>query len=183
MREKITLPWTQEKLRTLHTGDRLLLTGTLYTARDAAHKLLYEMLLRGDSLPVGLAGATIYYTGPCPAKPGRPIGSAGPTTSCRMDKYAPLLIANGLACMIGKGDRDEATCDAIRQYGAAYLGATGGAAALIAGCIRSSEVVAFPELGTEAIRRLYVEDFPAIVLIDPEGNDLYRINRDRYRII
>lgn len=180
MRKNIHLPLTREKREALHAGDELYLTGYLYTARDAAHKRMTEMLGRGEVLPVRFEDETVYYTGPCPAQPGQPIGSAGPTTSGRMDKYSPLMIANGLTCMIGKGDRDEATIEAIRKYGAVYLGATGGAAALIAKCIKSSETIAFPELGTEAVRRLYVEKFPVIVLIDSEGNDLYRTNPAKY---
>ncbi|MHB1455025.1 MAG: Fe-S-containing hydro-lyase [Saccharofermentanales bacterium] len=182
MRKTIMLPLTKEKRKDLRAGDKLLLTGYLFTARDAAHKKIYDMLLNGEDLPVALKDETVYYSGPCPASPGHPIGSAGPTTSGRMDKYAPLLIAKGLTCMIGKGDRDQATIEAIQEYGAVYLGATGGAGALIARCVRSCEVVAFPELGTEAIRRLYVEDFPAVVLIDSEGNNLYRISIGKYRI-
>ena len=181
MRQTIMLPLTKEKREALRAGDKLLLTGYLYTARDAAHKKLYDMLLNGERLPVALKDETVYYSGPCPASPGHPIGSAGPTTSGRMDKYAPLLIASGLTAMIGKGDRDPLTTEAIREYGAVYLGATGGAGALIARCVRSCEVVAFPELGTEAIRRLYVEDFPVVVLIDSQGSNLYTISIGKYR--
>ena len=176
------LPMSREELRALRIGERLLLNGYLYTARDAAHKRLYELLLHGQALPVDLTDGTIYYAGPCPAPPGQIIGSAGPTTSGRVDRYTPLLLANGLSVMIGKGDRDDATVQAMVRHSAVYLGATGGAGALIARCIRSAETVAFDDLGTEAIRRLLVEDFPVTVLIDTTGANLYKTNPVRYKI-
>ncbi|MHB1485079.1 MAG: Fe-S-containing hydro-lyase [Saccharofermentanales bacterium] len=179
-RRQIRLPLSKEIIQELNAGDGLLLTGYLYTARDAAHKKLVEMIGRGEKLPVDLAGETIYYSGPCPSKPGDIIGSAGPTTSGRMDAYAPALMREGLIGMIGKGNRSRQVVDAIIESGAVYLGATGGAGALIAQCIRSAEVVAFPELGTEAIRRIWVEEFPVIVLIDSMGNNLYEIGKQKY---
>ena len=169
----LSLPLDRETVKSLKAGDLLSLSGVLYTARDAAHKRLIAALDRGEPLPVDLAGQTIYYAGPCPAPPGRPIGSAGPTTSGRMDSYAPQLIAQGLLGMIGKGMRQPAVVEAMRQHGAIYLGATGGAGALLAERIRSAEVIAYEDLGAEAIRRLVVEDFPVVVLIDSQGNNLY----------
>lgn len=169
----LSLPLDRETVKSLKAGDLLSLSGVLYTARDAAHKRLIAALDRGEPLPVDLAGQTIYYAGPCPAPPGRPIGSAGPTTSGRMDAYAPRLIAQGLLGMIGKGMRQPTVVEAMRQHGAIYLGATGGAGALLAERIRSAEVIAYEDLGAEAIRRLVVEDFPVVVLIDSQGNNLY----------
>lgn len=169
----LSLPLDRETVKSLKAGDLLSLSGVLYTARDAAHKRLIAALDRGEPLPVDLAGQTIYYAGPCPAPPGRPIGSAGPTTSGRMDAYAPRLIAQGLLGMIGKGMRQPTVVEAMRQHGAIYLGATGGAGALLAKRIRSAEVIAYEDLGAEAIRRLVVEDFPVVVLIDSQGNNLY----------
>jgi fumarate hydratase subunit beta len=172
-RIKLQLPLDPEQVKTLRAGDLVSLSGVLYTARDAAHKRLVAALEQGEPLPLDIRGETIYYAGPCPARPGKPIGSAGPTTSSRMDAYAPRLIAQGLVAMIGKGARNEAVVAAMKQYGAVYLGATGGAGALLAQRIKSAEVVAYGELGAEAIRRLVVEDFPAVVLIDSQGNNLY----------
>ena len=151
----------------------MALSGVIYTARDAAHARLMEMISRGEDMPFEFAGGVVYYAGPSPARPGAVIGSAGPTTSGRMDVYSPALIKMGLKVMIGKGLRGAAVKDAIAEHGGLYLAATGGAAALIARSVKSSEVIAFPDLGAEAIRRLEVEDFPAIVAIDSGGNDIY----------
>ena len=187
MEYHITLPFTQEVLNTVKSGDILYLTGELYTARDAAHKRMYDAvtayraehtdkemtaksLFEAEVLPVDLTGATVYYLGPTPARPGQVIGSAGPTTSGRMDKYTPLLLGLGMKGMIGKGRRSEEVRAAIAACHAVYMGATGGAGALLSKCIKKAEVVAYEDLGTEAIRHLYVEDFPVTVLIDAEGN-------------
>ncbi|MHB1001546.1 MAG: Fe-S-containing hydro-lyase [Armatimonadota bacterium] len=170
---RITTPLTDSDIEKLHAGDRVLLSGVIYTGRDAAHKRLYELLDAGRQLPVDLRGQVIYYVGPSPAKPGQVIGSAGPTTSGRMDAYAPVLIAHGLKGMIGKGIRSQAVIDAMKQHKAVYFGATGGAAALLSRKIKSCEVVAYKDLGTEAIHRLEVEDFPVIVINDMYGGDLY----------
>ena len=171
---RLTTPISEEDVRRLRAGDRVLLSGVVYTGRDAAHKRLFELLQAGKELPVDLRGQVIYYVGPTPARPGRVIGSAGPTTSGRMDAYTPALIAYGLRGMIGKGLRNQAVLDAMKQYGAVYFGATGGAAALLARRIVACDVVAYEELGPEAIRRLVVEDFPVIVVNDAYGGDLYR---------
>lgn len=181
IRKNVTLPLNPDIIKGLRAGDALLLTGYLYTARDAAHKKLVEMIENDKELPINIAGETIYYAGPCPSKPGEIIGSAGPTTSGRMDKYAPILLQKGLLGMIGKGARTNQVVDAMKTAGAVYLGATGGAGALIAQCVQSAQVVAFPELGTEAVRRIYVENFPVIVLIDVEGNNQYEIGREKYK--
>ena len=174
MEIKIELPLTAEKVAQLRAGDTVKLSGVIYTARDAAHKRLIAALDANEPLPVEIKDQTIYFAGPCPAPPGRPIGSAGPTTSGRMDAYSPILIERcGLTGMIGKGGRSAAVIEAMKKCGAVYFGATGGAGALIAKKIKSCEVVAFPELGTEAIHKLYVEDFPLVVAIDAEGNSLY----------
>ena len=174
MTRKLVAPFDSETVRSLHAGDRILLSGKIWTGRDAAHKRLCALLDEGKELPVNLEGELIYFVGPCPAPPGFAIGSAGPTTSGRMDAYSPTLIARcGLTVMIGKGGRSAAVVDAMKEYGAVYFGATGGAGALIAKKIKSCEVIAFPELGTEAIHKLYVEDFPLVVAIDAEGNSLY----------
>lgn len=170
---KISTPLSDEVIMGLNAGDPVLLTGTLYTARDAAHKLLVEMIERGERPPFDFEGQIVYYAGPSPAKPGAVVGSIGPTTSGRMDIYAPFLIRRGLRAMIGKGLRDENVKRAIVDCRGVYFAAIGGAAALIARSVRKAEVIAFPELGTEAIRRLEVEDFPAIVAIDVRGNDVY----------
>ena len=179
----IRLDLTLDKLSIagLNAGDRVLLSGKLYTARDAAHKRLLGMISEGYDLPIDSNGETIYYAGPCPARPGRITGSAGPTTSGRMDMYTPALISKGLLGMIGKGDRNDLVLEAIRMHGAVYFGATGGAGALLSAKIVSSEIVAFPDLGTEAIRRLEVKDFPVIVIIDSRGTDIYRENCAKYR--
>ncbi len=166
----------------LTAGDRVELTGYLYTARDAAHKRMYETLLSGGTLPFDVAGQMIYYVGPTPPKPGHVIGSAGPTTSGRMDKYAPTLIERGLQGMIGKGRRSREVREAMLKYQAYYFAAVGGAAALIAKTIKSSEVIAYHDLGTEAIYRLEVERFPVIVINDLDGRDLYQEGEDQFRM-
>ncbi len=173
MEKHITAPFSAEVAKTLQAGDYVYITGTIYTARDAAHKRMYEALERGVALPISMENTVIYYMGPSPAREGRPIGSAGPTTSSRMDKYAPALLDLGLRGMIGKGKRNAAVVDAMKKNTAVYFAAVGGAGALLSKCIVSSEVVAYDDLGTEAIRRLEVKDFPVIVVIDSEGRDLY----------
>lgn len=171
---RLTLPVADpDAVKLLRSGQRVLLSGTIYTARDAAHRRMVEALDRGEALPFPAEGAAIYYAGPSPAKPGRVIGSAGPTTSGRMDLYAPRLMAEGILVMVGKGSRTPEVREAIRRYGAVYLAATGGAAALIARRIKAARVVAYPDLGPEAIYELVVEDFPAIVVNDAAGGDLY----------
>lgn len=181
MAKTITLPSTRQALASLRAGDSVLLTGTLLTGRDAAHKRLCALLEAGEPLPVDLNGQAIYYVGPCPPKPGKVIGSCGPTTSGRMDVYTPPLLARGLLCMIGKGQRDAATVAAMGDHGAVYFAATGGAGALLAGCVRAARVVAFQDLGTEAIHALEVVDFPVIVAVDSQGNDLYATGPELYR--
>lgn len=173
MEKHITAPIKKEEVADLKAGDYVYITGTIYTARDAAHKRMQETLDKGESLPITMEGNLIYYMGPSPAREGRPIGSAGPTTASRMDKYAPQLLDLGLAGMIGKGKRSEAVKDAIIRNGAVYFAAVGGAGALLSKSITVSEVVAYDDLGTEAIRRLEVVDFPVIVVIDKDGNNLY----------
>jgi fumarate hydratase subunit beta len=176
------LPLTDEVLEDLKTGDDLLLTGVIYTARDAAHKRMVEALGQGKPLPFDIKGATIYYMGPTPARPGMIIGSAGPTTSGRMDAYAPSLIAEGLKGMIGKGSRSSAVKDAMVRYKAVYLGAIGGAGALIFKSIKKTEVVAYEELGAGAISRLEVADFPVTVVNDIYGGDLYEEGKAKYQV-
>ncbi len=173
MIERLSGPLTDADVAKLRAGDRVLLSGVIYTGRDAAHRRLFELLQVGKPLPVDLRGQVIYYVGPTPAKPGRVIGSAGPTTSGRMDAYAPALIAYGLKGMIGKGLRTQEVRDAMMEHGAVYFGATGGAAALISRCIKKAEIVAYEDLGPEAIHRLEVEDFPLVVINDAHGGDLY----------
>ena len=182
MPKKVMLPLTDETLQDLRTGDELLLTGVMYVGRDAAHKRLVEALDEGKPLPVDLSGQTIYFMGPSPARPGRPIGAAGPTTSYRMDSYSPRLIAAGLKGMIGKGARSQAVKDAIKKYKAVYLGAIGGAGALISTSIKKAEVIAYEDLGAEALRRLEVENFPATVINDIYGNDLYEEGKAKYQV-
>ncbi|MFC2021021.1 Fe-S-containing hydro-lyase [Chloroflexota bacterium] len=182
MVKKVTLPFTDETLEELKAGDSVLLSGVIYVARDAAHKRMIEALDQGKPLPFDVKGQTIYYMGPSPAKPGQPIGAAGPTTSGRMDSYSPRLMAEGLKGMIGKGMRSQAVKDAIKKHKALYLSAIGGAAALISKSIKKSEVIAYEELGAEAVRRLEVEDFPATVANDIYGGDLYQEGKARYRI-
>ena len=181
MDRHITAPINKETARSLHAGDYVYITGTMYTARDAAHKRMYEILQKGGELPVDWKDQVIYYMGPSPAREGRPIGSAGPTTASRMDKYAPQLLDLGLGAMVGKGKRSQAVIDAIVRNGSVYVAAVGGAGALLSKCITSAEVVAYDDLGTEAIRKLTVENFPAIVVIDSEGNNLYETAIKEYR--
>ena len=173
MEKHITAPITKEVAKTLRSGDYVYITGVIYTARDAAHKRMSETLAEGKELPLDIKNQVIYYMGPSPAREGRPIGSAGPTTASRMDKYAPTLLDLGLGAMIGKGKRTQAVKDAIVRNDAVYFAAVGGAGALLSKCIKKAEVIAYDDLGTEAIRRLEVEDFPVIVVIDCEGNNLY----------
>lgn len=173
-------PLSREDARALRCGESCLITGTIYTARDAAHKRLCELAAKGEPLPFDIEGTIIYFVGPTPAKPGQVIGSAGPTTSYRMDAYSPTLIALGQTGMIGKGKRGEAVVDAMRRYGAVYLGAIGGLGALLGKCVKKAEVIAYPDLGAEAVRRLEVENFPVVVVIDSEGNNLYELGRRAY---
>ena len=173
MDKHITLPLTKEVSKTLRAGDYCYLSGEMYVARDAAHKRMAECLDRGEKLPFDIKDAAIYYMGPSPAREGRPIGSAGPTTASRMDKYAPRLLDLGETAMIGKGKRTPAVIDAMKRNSATYFAAVGGAGALLSKCILSSEIVTYEDLGTEAIRRLEVKDFPVVVVIDCEGNNLY----------
>lgn len=173
MERHIQAPMSKEEAAELRAGDYVYITGTIYTARDAAHKRMYEALEQGEALPLEMRGNLIYYMGPSPAREGRPIGSAGPTTASRMDKYAPTLLDMGLIGMIGKGKRSEAVQEAIVRNGAVYFAAVGGAGALLSKSITRSEVIAYDDLGTEAIRKLEVENFPVIVVIDSEGNNLY----------
>ena len=169
----VNVPLSEKDAHSLRAGDYVYLTGTIYTARDAAHKRMQETLDRGEELPLKMENNVIYYMGPSPAREGRPIGSAGPTTASRMDKYAPELLDLGLGAMIGKGKRSQEVKDAIVRNGSVYFAAVGGAGALLSKCILSSEVIAYDDLGTEAIRKLQVKDFPVIVVIDSEGNNLY----------
>lgn len=182
MVKRVRLPLTDQVLRQLRAGDDILLTGVMYVARDAAHKRMVEALDQGKPLPFDIKGQTIYYMGPSPAKPGQVIGSAGPTTSGRMDSYSPRLIAEGLKGMIGKGMRSQAVKDAMKKYKAVYLAAIGGAGALISKSIKKAEVIAYEELGAEAVLRLEVEDFPATVINDIYGGDLYEEARAKYRV-
>ncbi len=169
----VTVPLSRESAQKLKAGDYVFLTGTVYAARDAAHKRMQEALDQGKELPFDLSGTVIYYMGPSPARKGRPIGSAGPTTSSRMDRYTPALLDRGLGAMIGKGKRTKEVKDAIVRNGSVYFAAVGGAGALLSKKILSSEIIAYDDLGTEAVRRLEVKDFPVIVVIDSQGNDLY----------
>ena len=177
---KINAPLTREDARKLKAGDSCLISGVIYTARDAAHKRLCELVEKGEELPVDIKDAIIYFVGPTPAKEGQAIGSAGPTTSYRMDAYSPTLIALGHTGMIGKGKRGPEVIEAMKEHGAVYFGAIGGCGALLSKCIKKAEVVAYEDLGAEAIRRLEVEDFPAVVIIDSEGNNLYETGRQNY---
>lgn len=181
MEKHINIPYDKETADSLKAGDYVFLTGTIYTARDAAHKRMDEALDRAETLPIDMDKAVIYYMGPSPAREGRAIGSAGPTTATRMDKYAPRLLDLGLSGMIGKGKRQPAVKEAIIRNHAVYFAAVGGAGALLSQRIISSEVVAYDDLGTEAIRRLEVKDFPVIVVIDSEGNDLYETSVQKYK--
>lgn len=181
MEHRITTPLTKEKASVLRAGDRVLLSGVIYTARDAAHKRLCELVAKGEPLPIDVQDAVIYYAGPTPARPGQVIGSCGPTTSGRMDAYAPTLLHLGLRGMIGKGARSTAVSEAMQQTGAVYFAAIGGAGALAAACVKQAELVCYEDLGSEAIRRLVVENMPLTVVIDSVGNDLYRDGPDAYR--
>ena len=181
MEKHMTVPAGKDQLCQLKAGDYVYLTGTIYTARDAAHKRMNESLDQGEKLPVKLDEKVIYYMGPSPAREGRPIGSAGPTTASRMDKYAPRLLDLGLGAMIGKGKRTQEVIDAIIRNESVYFAAVGGAGALLSKCIKRSEVVAYDDLGAEAIRRLEIENFPVIVVIDKDGNNLYETAIEKYR--
>ncbi len=176
----VTAPLTKESAAKLKAGDSVLLTGTIYTARDAAHKRLCELVEQGKPLPFDVTDSVIYYVGPTPAKPGQAIGSAGPTTSYRMDAYSPTMIAQGETGMIGKGKRSPEVIAAMKEHTAVYFGAIGGCGALLSNCIKKAEVVAYEDLGAEALRRLEVVDFPVVVIIDSEGNNLYESGRKAY---
>ncbi|MBV7276764.1 Fe-S-containing hydro-lyase [Clostridiaceae bacterium UIB06] len=180
MEKKITTPLTEEKVKELKAGDSVLISGVIYTARDAAHKRLVELLDKGEKLPIDVEDSIIYYVGPTPAKPGQPIGSAGPTTSYRMDSYAPRLLNIGLRGMIGKGLRSKEVIESMKKNKAVYFAAIGGAAALMGKSIKKAELVAYEDLGSEAIRRLEVEDLPVVVVIDSEGNNLYEMGQQQY---
>ncbi|MBR4288058.1 MAG: Fe-S-containing hydro-lyase [Clostridia bacterium] len=176
----IQAPLSHEEVKKLKAGDSCLLSGVIYTARDAAHKRLCDLVAKGEELPLDIKDAVIYFVGPTPAKPDEVIGSAGPTTSYRMDAYSPTLIGLGQTGMIGKGKRGPEVIDAMKKHGAVYFGAIGGAGALLSKCIKKAEVIAYEDLGAEAIRRLEVEDFPVVVIIDSEGNNLYETGRQDY---
>ena len=180
MEKKVLLPLTEEKAKTLRAGDSVLLTGIIYTSRDAGHKRMCEALAKGEELPFDPTDATIYYVGPTPAEPGKIIGSAGPTTSGRMDAYAPTMMSVGARGMIGKGARLPEVIEAMKKYSGVYFGAIGGAGALLAKCIKKCELIAYEDLGAEALRKLYVEDMPLTVIIDCEGNNLYETGRENY---
>ena len=180
MERHITLPLTEELARSLHAGDTVYLTGEIYTSRDAGHKRMCEALARGEELPFNPQDATIYYVGPTPAKPGQVIGSAGPTTSGRMDAYAPTMMGVGARGMIGKGARLPEVVEAMKEYAGVYFGAIGGAGALLAKCIKKREMIAYEDLGAEALQKLYVEEMPLVVIIDSEGNNLYEDGRRAY---
>lgn len=180
MDKRITTPLTLDKVKDLKAGDSVLISGVIYTARDAAHKRLVELLDREEELPINVKDAIIYYVGPTPAKPGQPIGSAGPTTSYRMDSYAPRLLDIGLKGMIGKGLRSKEVIDSMKNNKAVYFAAIGGAAALMGKCIKKAEIIAYEDLGSEAVRRLEVEELPVVVVIDSEGNNLYEIGQEEY---
>lgn len=176
----VKVPLSRDDAGKLRSGDSCLLTGVLYTARDAAHKRLCELIAQGKELPFDVKDSVIYFVGPTPAKPGEVIGSAGPTTSYRMDAYSPMLIEQGQTGMIGKGKRNPEVIKAMKEHGAVYFGAIGGCGALLSQCIKKSEVIAYEDLGAEAIRRLEVENFPVIVVIDSDGNNLYETGRAAY---
>lgn len=178
---RIETPFTQEKVAQLKAGDSVLISGTIYTGRDAAHKKMVGALARGEELPFDMRNQIIYFVGPTPPKPGQVIGSAGPTTSGRMDAYSPRLIELGLTGMIGKGIRSAEVIEAMKKHGAVYFGAIGGSGALLAKRIVSAEVIAYPELGPEAVRKLEVKDFPVMVIIDKDGNNLYKFGQAEYR--
>lgn len=180
MEKRITTPLTAEKVKDLKAGDSILLSGTIYTARDAAHKRLVELLESGEDLPIDVKDSIIYYVGPTPTKPGMAFGSAGPTTSYRMDAYTPQLLEKGLKGMIGKGLRSGNVIESMKEHTAVYFAAIGGAAALIGKCVKASELVAYEDLGAEAIRKLEVVDLPLVVVIDSEGNNLYELGKEAY---
>ncbi len=183
MTYKITAPLKEEDIRKLRAGDNVLLSGTIYTARDAAHKRMAQAMEKGDSLPFDFTDNVIYYMGPSPAREGRAVGSAGPTTAGRMDRWAPSILDRGLKGMIGKGRRSDQVHEAVRRNGAVYFAAVGGAGALLSQSIKEAEVIAYEDLGTEAIRKLRVEDMPLIVVIDSEGNDLYETAGIKYKTV
>ena len=180
MDKHITMPLTVELAQTLRAGDTVYLTGTIYTSRDAGHKRMCEALARGEELPFDPTDAVIYYVGPAPAKPGQVIGSAGPTTAGRMDAYAPTMMSVGARGMIGKGYRLPEVVEAMKKHTGVYFGAIGGCGALLAKCVKSAELIAYEDLGAEALRKLYVEDMPLVVIIDCEGNNLYEMGRAAY---
>ena len=180
MPKHVKVPLSREDALSLRAGDSCLLTGVIYTARDAAHKRLCELVDRGEALPIDLDGAVIYYVGPTPARPGQVIGSAGPTTSYRMDAYAPALIKLGLRGMIGKGKRNEDVVNAMKAHGSVYFGAIGGCGALLCKCIKKAHIVCYEDLGAEAVRRLEVENLPVVVIMDAQGNNLYESGRRAY---
>ena len=180
MEKHMRVPFTRPEAATLKSGDYVYLTGTIYTARDAAHKRMYEALMKKEALPFDIRGNVIYYMGPSPAREGRPIGSAGPTTASRMDKYTPALLDLGMQGMIGKGKRTEEVREAMIRNGAVYFAAVGGAGALLSKSILSSEVIAYDDLGTEAVRKLSVKDFPVVVVMDSQGNNLYETAIKQY---
>ena len=180
MQYRLHTPLTPQALEPLRAGDTVLLSGVVYTARDAAHGRMAELLDKGEALPFDVKGAAVYYVGPTPERPGTVIGAAGPTTAGRMDAYTPRLLDLGLACMIGKGKRSEAVKEAVVRNGAVYLAAIGGAGALMAGSVKQLDVIAWPDLGCEAVRRLVVENMPLTVLLDPVGGDLYQSGPDAY---
>lgn len=177
---RVTTPMSREQARALRSGDSVLLSGVIYTARDAAHKRLCELVEQGKELPLDVKDSVIYFVGPTPARPGEAIGSAGPTTAYRMDAYSPTMIRQGQTGMIGKGKRSEEVIAAMKEHGAVYFGAIGGCGALLSKCIKKAEVIAYKDLGAEAIRRLEVEDLPVVVIIDSQGNNLYETGRTAY---
>lgn len=181
MDKYIETPLTKDKVKEIQAGDYVYLTGTIYTARDAAHKRMTEELAQGKTLPFDMENQIIYYLGPTPNREGQVIGSAGPTTSSRMDKYAPILLDKGLTGMIGKGKRNEAVISSMKKNTAVYFAAVGGAGALLSQCIKESEIIAYDDLGTEAIRKLYVEKLPVITVIDCQGNNLYETAAEKFR--
>lgn len=181
MDKRIAAPMSKENAKKLRAGDYVYITGTIYTARDAAHKRMSEAIAKGEELPISMENNIIYYMGPSPAREGRPIGSAGPTTASRMDKYAPKLLDLGLKGMIGKGKRSREVVEAVKRNGCVYFAAVGGAGAILSKCIKESKVVAYDDLGTESVRKLYVEDFPCIVVIDSQGNNLYETAIKEYQ--
>lgn len=181
MEKKLNLPLSVDEIMDINAGDKLYLSGYIYTARDAAHKKMVETINNGEELPFNIEGECIYYAGPCPEKPGEVIGSCGPTTSARMDKYTPLLLEKGLKLIIGKGERNDEVEKSLKENKALYLAAVGGCGALIKKCIKQAQLIAYPELLSEAVRKLYVQDFPVIVAIDAKGNNLYKTEKAKYK--